>query len=454
MEAEERPGVLGEEIGVEPDPAHVAGAVVVAEQRVVEVRGPVVGRQVAGGADDRVVGVVDVAAAPVGRPGGGEELHRPLGAGRRGPADAPGPRLDEVDRGQDAPGDVELVAGLPVDRQELIGGPGSDDAPGRQRVRRRHVHPTELAAGGGMPPHGRTQLLRQGREDHVVPLGVAAERPVRDLLRETGPGQVELGGGRVPDGGLRGGDLIGQRRGRGRGRRWSEREDVDRFRRGRGRRDRDGRGHRRGRARGGRGGPGDRRAHRRRRPHCSPSRGSRPAGGRRLAARSTTHPRGGRRHGTAWATSAISIARYTWGKVSPGRLSSQRRRVAQPVRVQVQHDELVDVRVVPLDGGVELLVGAAVHEALGTEARRLDRAGRLVRRPLVRGREVAQLRRAHGATSLSTAPLAISTYSSPSSSWPNEYRSPTGRSQVRVSTTLSPSSCRPRTPVAQASPKR
>ena len=168
----------------------------------------------------------------------------------------------------------------------------------------------------------------------VVPLGVAAERPVRDLLGETGPGQCRARGWtRSPDGGLRGGDLIGQRlRARPQlpvvasartstGPSWScggatvtvvvSGVVV---------------------ARGGRGARGDRRAHPRRRRHCSPPRGSRPA--RRPTARctSTTHPRGGRCHGTARATSAISIARYTWGKVSPGRLSppSAARRPAPP----------------------------------------------------------------------------------------------------------------------------
>ena len=114
--------------------------------------GAVVGGQVASGASDRVAGVVDVTAAAVGLPRARQELHRPLGSRDRGPADAAEAGLDEVDGGQVLPRDAELGLGVPVGVEQLVGGLGSHDPPGRQGARQLRVHPTELAAGVGVQP--------------------------------------------------------------------------------------------------------------------------------------------------------------------------------------------------------------------------------------------------------------------------------------------------------------
>ena len=161
--------------------------------------GAVVGGQVAGGADDRVAGVVDVAAGAVGRPGGRHELHRALRAGRRGAADAAGPRLDQVDGGQVAPRDAERGLGLLVGGQELLGGRGRDDLPGREGGGR--ACGAWPGTRGGRPRAAGSARRRcsGSRRQHVgVPLGVAAELPVGHLLGERGGGQLDLGAGRGP----------------------------------------------------------------------------------------------------------------------------------------------------------------------------------------------------------------------------------------------------------------
>ena len=73
-----------------------------------EQRAPSVGRgarsvQVVRRSQDRVVGIVDVAAHAVGRPRLRDELHRPLGSGPAGRSRAAELRLDEHDRGQHLP---------------------------------------------------------------------------------------------------------------------------------------------------------------------------------------------------------------------------------------------------------------------------------------------------------------------------------------------------------------
>src|SRR5690606_19460627 len=138
---------LGDEVGVELYAPHVALAVVVPVEGVVDVLGAVVGGQVAGRPHDRVAVVVHVAAVAVRRPGGGHELHGPLGAGHRGAPDATGGRLDQVDGGQVPPRDPEGGLGGLVVGQQLVGRCGRDDLPGRDGGGERAVHGPELAAG-------------------------------------------------------------------------------------------------------------------------------------------------------------------------------------------------------------------------------------------------------------------------------------------------------------------
>ena len=122
------------------DPAEAGGprhhlgdvpvGVVVGEDRALRVLGHSGGSQVAGGGEDRVVGVVRVLGAvvvgvdAVGGPGRGHELHPALGAGGRGPEVLAEAALDLVDRGEDGgAGGTEVVrlrGGL-VDRAEVGG---------------------------------------------------------------------------------------------------------------------------------------------------------------------------------------------------------------------------------------------------------------------------------------------------------------------------------------------
>ncbi len=110
---------------VEQDLVDVPVGVVVGEDRAAQVGLAAGGAEIAGGAADRVDGVVGVLAAvavgvdPVGLPGRGQELHPPDGAGcGRHSGQLPEVGLDAVDRGEHLPGDPVLGAAGLVDRKQ------------------------------------------------------------------------------------------------------------------------------------------------------------------------------------------------------------------------------------------------------------------------------------------------------------------------------------------------
>src|SRR5262249_51484816 len=127
--------VAGQGTGGGANPARVAQyRVDVPPARVVGVQGEAdgagcaVSAQQPGGRHDRGARVVDVAVT-VDCPGGGKELHGPLGVGAARPGDPAEAGLDEVDRGQVRPPDAgrglrRLVVG--AQRGEAAGG---DDPP-------------------------------------------------------------------------------------------------------------------------------------------------------------------------------------------------------------------------------------------------------------------------------------------------------------------------------------
>src|SRR6185437_3767063 len=84
----------------------VPAGVVVGKERLLEVAGRAVGDQEPGGGGDGVVGVHDVPAVAVGRPGRGLELHGAERAGAGRPVVLAVAAFDLADGGQDGPRDA------------------------------------------------------------------------------------------------------------------------------------------------------------------------------------------------------------------------------------------------------------------------------------------------------------------------------------------------------------
>jgi hypothetical protein len=126
---------LGAAVGVAGGPGQdvgdVLGGVVVGEDRLLKVAGGAVGGQQAGGGGDGVGGVHDVAAVTVGRPGGGQELHRAEGSGAGWAVVGAVAAFDGADAGQDAPRDAVLRASFLVVGEVGGGNGGSGAAGGR-----------------------------------------------------------------------------------------------------------------------------------------------------------------------------------------------------------------------------------------------------------------------------------------------------------------------------------
>ena len=80
--------------------------------------------QVVRGPEDRVARVADVPAEAVGRPGGRDELHRPLRAGRADAAHSAERSLDQVHGGEHRPADSEAPLRLLVMVEEPPAGSG------------------------------------------------------------------------------------------------------------------------------------------------------------------------------------------------------------------------------------------------------------------------------------------------------------------------------------------
>ena len=106
----------------------------------------------------------------------------------------PDARLHEVDGGEVGPGHARTRRRAAVVGLELGQRGGGDDPPGGQRGAagvprmRSSRRAAACCAATGCRSAG------QGRLHRVVPLGVVAELPVGDLLRERGGGDVDLGG--------------------------------------------------------------------------------------------------------------------------------------------------------------------------------------------------------------------------------------------------------------------
>src|SRR5712691_13407020 len=79
--------------------------------------------QVVRRAEDRVVWVVDIPPESVRAPRRRHELHRPLRARSTRTAQLPERGLDEVDRGEDAPGNTEAPLALAVEAEQISGRP-------------------------------------------------------------------------------------------------------------------------------------------------------------------------------------------------------------------------------------------------------------------------------------------------------------------------------------------
>ena len=141
--------------------------------------------------------VVHVPAEPVGPPGRGHELHRPLGAGRAARAEPVEAGLDEVDRGEHLPVDAEAALRLAVVAKERRGRGGRAGAEGSAAAssaasgstRRRRAWSVARASRAEQRPRAATErrvvgqlqeepLLVQRPERHV-PRGRAAVRSGR-----------------------------------------------------------------------------------------------------------------------------------------------------------------------------------------------------------------------------------------------------------------------------------
>jgi hypothetical protein len=163
--------------------------------------------QVVRRAEDGVARVADVAAHAVRRPGGRDELHRPLGAGRARVAKAAERGLHEVDRREHVHRHAKTLPGLAVVPEQLPRRPRPAGAP--VAARDRHVQRVEGALGperasgvGGDPAgdagqHASRQraalgeqqvdaLLVERVERHVVRRAPAADVPVGLPARDGG----------------------------------------------------------------------------------------------------------------------------------------------------------------------------------------------------------------------------------------------------------------------------
>jgi hypothetical protein len=150
--AEERPRVGPELAGVGADRAHIAAAGIVGVQGTGHVGRGAVGPQQPGRGQNGIAGGLDVAAAAVALPGGGQELHRPLGSGRAGPPDPTQPGFHQVNGGQVLPGHGQPGLGRPVGGQQPPGRGGGDDPPARQPAGG-PIELAEFAAGVHVGPH-------------------------------------------------------------------------------------------------------------------------------------------------------------------------------------------------------------------------------------------------------------------------------------------------------------
>ena len=93
-----------------------------------------VGPQEAGGGEDRVPWVVDVATGTVQRPGRREELHGSERTGRARAANVSDARLDQMDCRQVGPRHASALLRFPVVADQLRRWERRDDAPARQRL--------------------------------------------------------------------------------------------------------------------------------------------------------------------------------------------------------------------------------------------------------------------------------------------------------------------------------
>src|SRR5262245_13777897 len=118
--------------GVRVDGSDVGAGRVVVPEGTVDVGRRAVGPEQSGGGEDRIVGVVDVAAGAVAIPGGRKELHRPTRAGRADPADPSHPGLHQVDGRQVGPGHAGASLRVAVVAEEPSRWGLRDDAALRQ----------------------------------------------------------------------------------------------------------------------------------------------------------------------------------------------------------------------------------------------------------------------------------------------------------------------------------
>src|SRR5829696_565092 len=119
VEEIERVGVSVDQARVLRDRLYVENRGVVGAQRGSVAIRRAVGAQQAGGGEDRIVRVADVASVAVELPGGGDELHGALRAGDAVVDHAPELRLDQMDGGQIAGADPETALRLVVEPDEI-----------------------------------------------------------------------------------------------------------------------------------------------------------------------------------------------------------------------------------------------------------------------------------------------------------------------------------------------
>src|SRR4051794_11172323 len=206
VELEERAAVAAHDARVVRDGDDVERRGVVGVQRGALVRGRAGGVEEPGGAEDGVARVVHVAAVPVRAPARGDELHRPLRAGRRVVAQPAEARLHEVHRRQQRPPDVRAPRRLAVVREQppgRLGRPGTEAARVGRRVqaRQRALRRAEVAdlrpqpaAEARQHPAGESRLGREpllealeAPREHRDRLRTRAVRPARPPAAPAGP---------------------------------------------------------------------------------------------------------------------------------------------------------------------------------------------------------------------------------------------------------------------------
>jgi hypothetical protein len=158
--------------------------VVVGEQRAAKAVPATTRAQVVRGAQDRVVRVADGAAEAVRAPGRGQELHRPLRARGTHVAVAVEVGLDEVDRGQDVPGDAEAALTLVVEAAERRWRQGRAGADWARPRGRRAVEAKQRAQGSRGLACAGSQAGGQGVQHLGLEPGLPGQDPRHALLVE------------------------------------------------------------------------------------------------------------------------------------------------------------------------------------------------------------------------------------------------------------------------------